>query len=124
MPSLFVRIATRAVARDAANCVLDLDVTLSNPYYRTPVDIYIGITLPSGTEHWFLAEIVVHKTTFTKSFTMHFDLYDTAYESGWYNASAVGFALGEQFSYMHTVTFDPPLERPGGDPTGVYTIYY
>ncbi len=102
--------------------VVTLNVTLTNIYVSTNVDIYIGITLPSGTEFWFLAEINVVKYTYSVTFGMKFDLMNTALEPGWYEANAVGFADGDQFSIMDSFIFDPPGGTDGGWPTSVYEI--
>jgi hypothetical protein len=99
---------------------VNLTVSLYNKYVYTDIDLYLGITLPSGYEYWFLASFTVEKYTYYTDFGMTFELYNTATESGWYDASAVGFADGEMFSYMHTITFDPPGDTNEGNPAGAY----
>lgn len=99
---------------------VNLSVELSNQYVYTDIDMYLGITLPSGTEYWFLASFTVEKYTYYTYFRMTFELLNTATESGWYKASAVGFADGDRFSYMDSIIFDPPGQPNESDPQGSY----
>ena len=102
---------------------ISIDVTLSNIYIETDVDIYIGVTLPSGIEFWFVAKITVIKSTYSYNFGINFDLLNTALESGWYTAQAVGFAEGDQYSIMQSLIFDPPGSNEGSsDPDGYFSI--
>ncbi|MCY3414491.1 MAG: hypothetical protein INQ03_22780 [Candidatus Heimdallarchaeota archaeon] len=95
---------------------IEIDLTLTNQYVYTDVEVFIGVTLPSGMEHWFKFDYTFKKTTLTGYITLGYDLYNTATELGWYEANAVGFAQGEEFSYMDTLIFDPP-GTGGGDPS-------
>lgn len=101
---------------------ISLTLVVSNWYYYTDIDLYIGIELPSGIEFWFIAEFTVYKTTYSGYITIDFDLLNTATESGWYTASAVGFANNERVSIMDTLIFDPPGSTDGADPKGYYSI--
>ncbi len=93
---------------------------LYNYNYITSVDVYIGVELPSGTTYWFTADLSLYKTTYYGYLEITFHLLNTATETGWYTAKAVGFADGETLSIMHSYDFDPPGETNGGDPVGIY----
>lgn len=99
---------------------VEIDVTLTNYRVSTDVDVYVGITLPSGIEYWFLAKITIVKSTYAKTLGMAFDLLDTANEPGWYDCHAFGLAQGEQYSVMQTYTFDPPGGQSDRDPVGSF----
>ena len=42
---------------------IDLTVVLSNKYVYTDIDLYLGLTLPSGIEYWFLHSFTLQKST-------------------------------------------------------------
>lgn len=102
---------------------LDMTIEIYNYQYSTDVELYVGITLPSGTQYWFLVTFTVYKSTYGYSTGMLFNAYDTATESGWYDASAVGFANGESYSIMETITFDPPGGSGPGNPQAEAIFY-
>jgi len=95
---------------------INLTIELSNQYVYTDIDIYVGVTLPSGQDFWFGYSFTAVKYTYTGYVDMKWDLMNTALESGWYRADAVGFAKGEQFSLMDSLHFDPPGQAGGLDP--------
>lgn len=99
-----------------------LTIEVYNYRIYTDIDLYIGVTLPSGSEFWFLVEFTVKKSYYYGWIDMKFDTFNTALESGWYDASAVGFAESERFSIMETLTFDPPGGPKDGEASGTATF--
>lgn len=95
---------------------------LYNYKYTTDIDLYVGIEKPLGEEVWFLAEFLAYKTTYHESYSISFNLLNTATESGWYTAYSVGFADNEQFSIMSNLLFDPPGVVGGDPPSGTFTL--
>lgn len=102
---------------------LDLTLEIYNYNFYTSVEVYVGVTLPSGTEYWFVITLDVYKSTTYYGTGLDVNLYDTATESGWYTAHAVGFASGESYSVMESLTFDPPGGYLPGNPSISATTY-
>ncbi|MCH8906361.1 MAG: hypothetical protein IH840_04655 [Candidatus Heimdallarchaeota archaeon] len=86
----------------------------------TKVDLYVGVQLPSGAEFWFLTELKLRKSGDYASFDFKFTLFDTATESGWYTAYAIGYAAGDKYAIMDSLEFDPPGSKSGGVPRAIY----
>jgi hypothetical protein len=126
--SVYVTV-TDAYYADLSGDGLEMDVGIHlfleiyNNKVSTDVSLYIGIELPSGLTFWFLVEFTAIKYTYYGYTNIFFEGLNTALESGWYNAYAVAFAEGEQYSVMHIYTFDPPGGSSPGEPVGRATFY-
>jgi len=96
--------------------IINMTLELYNKKYSTPIDLYFGITLPSGQEFWWEANLIVYKSSSYASFDLTIVILEIATESGFYTAQAVGFAASEKFSYMTYLVFDPPGSGIGQPP--------
>ncbi len=73
-------------------------------YYGMSLEVYVGLTLPSGTELWYVVNLRVYESYFVMKLTF----LDSAIESGWYTIHAAAFAQVDDYATMHSYTFDPP----------------
>jgi len=108
---------------DEDDIIILLTLELNNKRVVTKADLYLGIELPSGMEYWFVANFMLRKSGSYGYINLKFTLLNTATESGWYWAHAVGFAAGDQYSMMDSLEFDPPGGKTGGSPTGYWSRY-
>lgn len=81
-----------------------ISVDINWGYYGMTLDIYVGLTLPSGNELWY----VVTLRAYSSYFVMKLNFLDSATEAGWYTVHAAAFSLADDYATMHSYTFDPP----------------
>lgn len=96
---------------------LELSLDLYNSYETTNVDLYIDITLPSGTVYSFLVHLILVKSTTHGYYELSVNIYNAATESGWYTASTVAFTPDDLYSIQETIVFDPPGSNGGVPPS-------
>ncbi len=87
-------------------------------YYGMSMDVYVGLTLPSGNEIWY----VITLTVYTDYFILKLQFLDSATESGWYSVHAAAFAPQDTYATMHSYTFDPPGGSPNNPPSLLVTV--
>lgn len=87
-------------------------------YYGMLVDVYVGLTLPSGAEQWYLVSVRAYSTYFV----LKLNFLNSATESGWYTVHAAAFAMNDDYSTMHSYTFDPPGGNPNNPPQLIVSI--
>ncbi len=130
--------AVIATVDDAYYCCLEEDcfeddivfeMSVFLPYFRWydawwgyELDVFVGLTLPSGTEYWYRVSLIAY----TDFFFMDFQWFNYATESGWYTAHSIGVGSDQRandYIVEYMLDFDPPGKIPGAKPTVAVVIY-
>lgn len=80
----------------------------------TKIEIYLDITLPSGTLHKSLFYVVSN----VEKLHLYIHAFNTATESGWYRLDLATVKYGDTVPVVaeSSVIFDPPTGAGNGDP--------